>query len=451
MNDYHASFDEFFVLNSISQSSTKLYEASKNYVMSPESSYLDDYYDALGQLKEEKHLIEQQAQNQMRVQLKNYLNLVNAFIYQTELTIGFVLRDDIERYTAHLKEAQRSANYIQNTTLELIDMELTGYQELYKDLQTRNDSFRLFILYLTLTTVIITIFIAIHFSREISRPIQVLSQASKRISAGDFSGEEIKIHSIEELKILATSFNQMRTSIQNLIAEIKQKSEQEKLMKELELKHLQNQINPHFLFNTLNTVSKTAYLEDANLTSNLINSIASMLRYSLDDMKRTVQLKDEVAIIHAYIRIQKTRFVERITFQTQIDESCLDIPIPRLTLQPIIENACLHGVEPKEDGGVILLHIYATERNIVVEVRDDGVGMTKEQLNNLSKEEHVNEEHTGHSTGLGLRNVIRRLQLFYQKEHVFEIDSTVGKGTTIKLLLPKKSGTASQSQEANDS
>ncbi|CQR45945.1 Sensor histidine kinase YpdA [Paraliobacillus sp. PM-2] len=437
MNDYHASFDHFFILNSISQTSTQLYEASKNYVMSPESKYLDDYYDTLAQLKEERLQIEQNTPNEMRIQVKNYLNLINAFIYQTELTIGFVLRDDIERYTAHLKEAQRSVSYIQNTTLELIDIELSGYQLIYDDLQERNNDFRLFILYLSLTTIMLAIFIAIRFSKGISHPIQELSQAAKQISVGDFSGEKIVFQSNDELKLLADSFNHMRSSIENLIEEIKEKSEQERLMKELELKHLQNQINPHFLFNTLNTVSKTAYLEDANLTSNLIDSIASLLRYSLGDIKRSVYLRDEVAIIYSYIRIQKTRFVERITFETHIDESCLDIPIPRLALQPIIENACLHGVEPKEDGGVILLRIYPTDTKIVVEVIDNGVGMTQHQQNKMLTNSQVNEEHIGHSTGLGLRNVMRRLQLFYQKEHVLEIESTVDVGTTIKLLLPK--------------
>ncbi|MEW9500295.1 sensor histidine kinase [Jeotgalibacillus marinus] len=131
------------------------------------------------------------------------------------------------------------------------------------------------------------------------------------------------------------------------------------------------------------------------------------------------------------------RFSERSQFKLKIDESCLRIEIPRLTLQPLVENAFIHGIEEKEDGGTVTLQIYQTANDIIVEVSDDGVGMEQDKIKQVLTLSKLDEEHVGHSTGIGLTNVIRRLQLHYQVRDVVEIDSERGKGTTIRLLLPK--------------
>src|SRR5699024_9876212 len=111
------------------------------------------------------------------------------------------------------------------------------------------------------------------------------------------------------------------------------------------------------------------------------------------------------------------------------------MPIPRLTLQPLVENAFIHGIEEREEGGVISIRIFVTDEAVVVEVIDDGVGMPEETIRQILSLTERNDEHVGHSTGIGLTNVIRRLQIFYQTHHVVEIDSEQGKGTTVRLLL----------------
>jgi sensor histidine kinase YesM len=233
------------------------------------------------------------------------------------------------------------------------------------------------------------------------------------------------------------------------VLEMKQKSELDKLLKELELKSLQNQINPHFLFNTLNTVSKMAYLEDAEHTSQLIESVAALLRYNLGDLNKASTLRDEVTIVKEYFFIQQTRFGDRIQFVTDIDEDCLDIEIPSLILQPLIENAFIHGVESYEENAVISLRIYRVEDDLIhVEIIDNGAGMKDQTIKKLSdyvnrKEPEVEElfepeKSNGHSTGIGVKNVIRRLQLFYKRNEMVEIESEIGIGTTFRLMIPKR-------------
>ncbi len=206
----------------------------------------------------------------------------------------------------------------------------------------------------------------------------------------------------------------MRSNIHELVREIKDQSELDQLLKEMELKHLQNQINPHFLFNTLNTISKMAYLEDANSTSRLIDSVAALLRHNLGEIHDRVTLKDEVNIVQDYFRIQQTRFSERVQFVTKIDVKCLGIEIPRLTLQPLVENAFIHGIEEREEGGVISIRIEQTEESVVIEVSDDGEGIAKEKIERLLSLSTDRDEHVGHSTGIRVNQCYSTITTFLQ-------------------------------------
>jgi sensor histidine kinase YesM len=287
--------------------------------------------------------------------------------------------------------------------------------------------------------------LALWISGGITRPISYLSRAAKEISKGNLAGEDIKITTKDELKLLTETFNQMRSNLKVLVTEIKQQGELDKLLKELELRSLQNQMNPHFLFNTLNTVSKMAYLEEAEETSRLIEAVAALLRYNLSDFDKVSTLRDEVSIVKEYFFIQKTRFGDRIQFISDIQDECLDIEIPSLILQPLVENAFTHGVEEYEDNGVIQLHIYRKSDQINVEVIDNGAGMdepTRRKLiqyaDGLDSEENELEKRKDRSNGIAVKNVIRRLQLFYQRKNIVEIESELKKGTIFRLTIPVK-------------
>ena len=436
-NKYDDSFQRFLLFNSISQKSDELYGLTKVYVLEPDEENAMKYFKKKTELQNEMEKLADGLYYKEEIKILNYINLIETFIHESELTIGFVLREDIEHYTNRLEEVRIAGGYIQESALELIDVELTAYQSFYKDLQVRNGYFMTFTIFLFLTTIALAFFFAIWFSRGITSPLNKLSHAAKEVAKGDLVGEPIEIQSNDELRLLGDAFNHMRSNIHGLVKEIKDQSELDQLLKEMELKHLQNQINPHFLFNTLNTISKMAYLEDAHSTSRLIDSVAALLRHSLGEIDQKVTLKDEVGIVEDYFRIQKTRFSERIQFVTQIDESCLGIEIPRLTLQPLVENAFIHGIEEREEGGIITIHVEQTSDFVIVEVSDDGEGIEPEKIEQLLSLDRRSDEPIGHSTGIGLTNVIRRLQLFYKKSDVVEIESEKGYWTTVRLRLPK--------------
>src|SRR5690606_32361593 len=175
---------------------------------------------------------------------------------------------------------------------------------------------------------------------------------------------EIKVDYNDEISFLALTFDRMRININNLIIEIQEKAQLERelqqnklLLQESQLLGLQSQINPHFLFNTLNILSKKAYLEGAEETSDLLVSVAGLLRYNLKRLDRQVTLYEVLIVLKQYIEIQQARFTDRLNVHMEVDESCLNVKIPGLTLQPIIENAVIHAIEPEEDGGHIWFRV----------------------------------------------------------------------------------------------
>jgi len=439
VSEYHGSFERFLLFNEISQQSTQVYEKINAYVVEKDETYLKEYEDIKKRLQENNVRLQEDAITGInKEELEKYRRMIRNLLFESDVTIAAVGYDNVDQYTTHAKEVRNISSYILESTLQLLNFELAEYQMFYQEMEKRNHAFKWFTINLFASTLILALITAVWFSRGLTNPLRSLSKAAKEVSEGNFDGPPIKVKSNDEVKVLSDSFQQMRGNIKQLIEEIKEKSELDQLLKELELKHLQNQINPHFLFNTLNTISRMAYLEDATVTSRLIQSVSTLLRSSLGDINKTVTLREEVNVVKEYFYIQKTRFAERITFQTTIDDSCLDVKIPVLTLQPLVENSFIHGVEGLEEGGMISLNIYQNNNHVIIEVTDNGKGMDEETKQKIFSREKIDlhEEHRGHSTGIGLRNVIKRLELVYKQPDILDITSHKDEGTMIIIKLP---------------
>jgi sensor histidine kinase YesM len=426
----------YFLLNEITNNTDQTYQSLQIYVHEPTDENLQYYEEDKQQLNELQERFEIAAEES--IDKKNYIHLLTSFLELTDLTAEGVAQDDIEQYSYYLNEADNSATYIHEKTLELINSELTVYQNLIELEDQRVQYSKNMGTAIFISVIILSILFALWFSNGITRAIERLTGAAKEISQGNYTVEDVVVPQKDELKILTETFNQMKWNIVEAIREMKEKARMSQLLKEMELKSLQNQINPHFLFNTLNTISKTSYIEGAERTSDLISSVSALLRYNIGSLDRETHLKDEVEIVKEYFFIQKTRFGDRVTFDQDIEEECLQTPIPCLTLQPIIENAFMHGIEEMADGAEITLAIYHKDEKVWIEITDNGVGMEQETIDRLlTADENTETNRKGHSTGIGMRNVIDRLKLF-DKESEVSIQSEVGKGTKVTIKLRKE-------------
>ncbi|KZZ85078.1 sensor histidine kinase [Bacillus sp. SJS] len=437
VSEYHQSFQGFLLFNEISQQASSIYEKINGFAVEKDGEFVQEYDQLKKSFSKNYNRLElEKPAGVGDPELLKYRNMMKSLLEESDATIEEVKTSQIEDYLRHLKEVQNISSYLQESTLTLLNMELSEYRAFYQDMEKRNQAFQWFTISLFSSTLLLALLLALFFSRGVTRPIRQLSDAAKEIASGRFEGPSIAVKSRDEIRVLGESFNHMKDNLKRLIEEMEEKSELDQLLKELELKHLQNQINPHFLFNTLNTVVRMAYLEDAPVTSRLIESVSQLLRYSLGNLNKTVTLSEEVSVVQEYFYIQKTRFADRIAFKMEIDETCLKKEIPSLTLQPLVENAFIHGVENNESGGEIALRIFSHRGTPIIEITDNGEGMTEDQVQKIfDQQDHAHEISSGHSTGIGLRNVIRRLELFYKRKDVLQIQSKKGEGTTIRIIL----------------
>ncbi|WP_025675786.1 sensor histidine kinase [Paenibacillus polymyxa] len=368
---------------------------------------------------------------------EDYMNLLATFLEQKQAAVLDAKAQDPQSAFEHYIEAEKTVSYIHEEGQRLIDAELAYYRPIIENIRNKNEQMNGLGVALFGMNALMGVLLAIWISRSITGPVGRLVRLAKRIATGDLNIEpQPQPRRDDELGVLADAISQMSADLSILIEKDKQSLEMQRLVKELELLALQNQINPHFLFNTLNVLSKLAILEGAEKTSDLIVSLSNLLRYSLQKLDKPVTLQEELDHINEYVTIQQARFRDRICFDLHFDASVLQQQIPALTIQPFIENAFLHGVADMENGAIITLTLSRAGEDVQIEISDNGKGMTEETRLSVLRLEGGAESSS--STGLGMQNVFRRLQLFYEKEGMVEIRSHTGLGTTITIRIPVK-------------
>jgi len=220
-----------------------------------------------------------------------------------------------------------------------------------------------------------------------------------------------------------------------LVHEVKAKADLEASLRASELKALQAQVNPHFLFNTLNTIARLALLEGASRTQEVVYALSDLLRDNLRDIDVLRTLEEEIKSVKDYLMIQRVRFGDRIQSFIDIDPQIMTALIPALTLQPLIENAIIHGLEKKVDGGTIHVRGFYENGDITVSVIDTGAGVSMERIRSIFRAEKQLKTH-GETTGLGIINVHKRIQHYYGSEYGLKIESQLGEGTRNYIRFP---------------
>ena len=282
-------------------------------------------------------------------------------------------------------------------------------------------------------TAVVLVIVALLFSRFMARsitlPIQKLRDSMKKVQEGDFSVSDVVVDSRNEIGSLTKSFDVMTHRIQELMEQNVHEQEQKR---KSELKALQSQINPHFLYNTLDSIIWMAEGKKNEEVVLMTASLARLLRQSISNEDEVVPIANEVEYARGYLTIQKMRYKDKLEFQIDVDPSILHIPLIKLVLQPIIENAIYHGLKYKESKGLLIIKGFPKDGNAVLQVIDDGVGMDEETLAHIYDRHKVNY----HSNGVGVYNVQKRLKLYYGEDYGIAYESTPGKGTTATITIP---------------
>ena len=282
------------------------------------------------------------------------------------------------------------------------------------------------VLALSLLSLALSLVISEALARHITRPVSRLDKAIAKVKDGDLS-IQVKVKTNDELGRLTESFNQM---VKDLKRYLEDRVQRQKDLNETTLRLYQTQLNPHFLYNTLDTIKWSAKIHQIPEIAVLAENLAVILRKSISS-KPFIQLREELDTIESYIKIQKIRFAGRFLYETEIPDVLEDCVIPKMILQPLVENAIIHGLDGCANGYIC---IYAAQKDGIlrISVTDDGCGMGQEMLDWMNSPNPAKRD--GH---LGLYNVIQILKLYYGEEYGIQAESDTS-GTTVTIRLPAK-------------
>jgi two-component system sensor histidine kinase YesM len=370
------------------------------------------------------------------------------FLQEAQVAVNAKRGRDEERYAQSWERTQRIATYLQS------ELEQLGLQEYRASLAQASLFYqRLGLLQLSNAVMLfallsLAILLSFWFSWRLSEPLESLSAAATEISRGNYDFE-LPPYGSDEAGRLTAAFSRMRFSIVRSIEEIRHTAEVENenlrmrtLLRNAEYQALQAQINPHFLFNTLNAAGQLAMMEDSPETEKFLNRLALLMRHNIRKLDQPVSLAEELQNLENYLYIMAIRFGDRVRFDIRRDTDVKGMTIPAMTLQPLVENALLHGLKDREADGLVSIRVLPPDAGwLGIEVIDNGVGMDPEVVQRVledveGQEAPLHEEAAGQSTGIGMGNVIHRLQLYYGIRDVVRITSAPGRGTAILLRLP---------------
>ena len=269
---------------------------------------------------------------------------------------------------------------------------------------------------------------SIVISRALSRPLKGLSSAMRQFekNAGTFT--YAPVGGAREVQELSESFGHMVVKIQHLMETVRR---EEINLRKTELKALQAQINPHFLYNTLDSIAWMCEQGRNDEAVQMVNALAQLFRISISRGHELIPIRSELRHAESYLKIQKHRYKNQFSYRFDVDESCLDFLCNKITLQPIIENAIYHGINGLVDEGEIVITLRADGSDVVFTVADNGVGMEEEQIQAILRKERSDH------TGIGIKNVNDRLKIYFGEGYGITIDSEPDVGTTVTIRMPQ--------------
>lgn len=449
-----AIISDHVYLNELSNETNALVMEVEKFLSTKSSDTLLNYYNLYDSLEGKSNSIPREATfDQDELMLKNIGFVIDNLLQETDLAVKAKRGRISSEYVAHFKRANEINSHIRLYINNLLNRKLLDGSERYNAINTNMTYLSYVNILVIVLAVFLNIFLAVFFAYRLTKPIIALAHAADKIAVGEFDVKPLDLQTDDEINVLANAFNKMTTNIKSYIDEIKKQAEVEtklkkqemenlkmkNLLKEAELKSLQSQINPHFLFNTLNTASQLAMLEGADQSSEFIENVAQLFRYNLRKLDEPITLEEEIDHVIKYMYIIQARFGDKVEFHTEIDQKLLDVQVPCTVIQPIVENAFIHGLSNRDGNGTISLVVRGDNGKTLIEVTDNGEGMDEAKVKSLIFADFDQKMMHRHATGLGMSNVVNRLKLFYNIEdsrEIIQIESVVGRGTRITLKIP---------------
>jgi two-component system sensor histidine kinase YesM len=333
-----------------------------------------------------------------------------------------------------LENIRGVSDVVEESIQDYMLFEVNQAEQQYKQNQARFNSLAIIYMILLPCTIGFSVFAAWLISASIYRPIKKLHDVTTTITKNDLQ-VLVNSENVDEITELGNNFNIMIGKIRELLnAKVK---EQENL-KKAELKALQAQINPHFLYNTLDTIVWMAEANKTDQVIEIVRALSSFFRIALSKGKDWISIRQEIEHVSSYLAIQKMRYRDILDYKIEVDEDLLDGTILKLTLQPLVENALYHGIKNKRNGGTITVRAQRVGEDLVrLEVQDDGVGFTPYKLAQIR--DMLNDdigEISLKEGGFGLENVNKRIKLYYGKQYGLYVQSEYLGGTQVVARIP---------------
>ena len=447
------SIDAVYASNvTLNQLQTTLKQLQSNmteYLKTKSSDSMENYFRCEQDYKNQIQKLNGEVLNdETLIMEKNIRNLSENYLLLAAQTVEAKRGRDVYTYTTSYEEASKLYEYIDTFIYSLNNQCFQTNSNNYDILVASLKHSETVNVILMCAIAALTTLLIVMLTQNITRPLKQLSEAANRVAEGNLDIPMPVVVSNDEVGVVTKTFQQMLVSLKSYIERLKESMEMESALKEKELmmethlkdaqlKYLQAQINPHFLFNTLNAGAQLAMLEDAERTYRYIQNVADFFRYNVRKNHESVTLQEELQLVDTYIYILNVRFAGEIDFHTDIDARLTDVRIPSMILQPIVENSVNHGIRNIDRRGRIELSVRKENDMICITVSDNGIGMSEETIQSILHSQLREPGPGSDSNGIGLDNVIGRLKLFYGREDVIEITSAgENQGTQITVFIP---------------
>lgn len=361
--------------------------------------------------------------------IKKYLNNLDTYVDRIEQNIraGNRYEDNMEIWE---NDIQIVTTLVRETIFQYIYYEIKGIQESHAEYQSFFVSMIEISVIAFVAVLLLIVFISHYIPLSISRPITELVEVTQQVSQGNLQVRS-HVNTGVEAKQLSESLNTMIDKINALLEQVKK--EQIRIRK-AEFELLQAQINPHFLYNTLDTIIWLAESDEQKQVVHMVESLSDFFRTSLNQGKDIISIKEEIQHVRSYLEIQQMRYQDILEYEIDVPEEFYQNTIPKITVQPLVENALYHGIKNKRGKGKITVRGYREDSFFILEVRDNGIGMQTERL--VQVRNALLYKQLAESKVYGLYNVNERIRLNCGEEYGLRLSSTYQEGTTVKILLP---------------